>query len=146
MTGAETQGGAGLPIVVRPAASGDAGFILSSWLRSYRESPEAKSMLRPVYEREHATLIRRLLSRCGARVVTLASDESRIIAWACDEERAGSHVVHYVYTKRLFRQFGLASRLLGAPEPEAIVWHTHRTRAGEGLAKRLTSVFNPYLR
>ena len=90
-----------------------------------------------VYYSYHHRLIERLVER-GA-VIQVAKSEGVIVGWICTE---GS-VLHYVYVKSAFRDFGVAKKLwevVGRPTD-----CSHSSEATQSLASRLQMTYNPYL-
>jgi GNAT superfamily N-acetyltransferase len=115
-----------LPISLRPSEPGDRGFILDSWIRSYRDSPWAR-MMGHAYTDGHDALIKRILGRSAVLVACYDADPETILGWACTER----DVVHYVYVKHKLRRRGIARMLLG-PFVSREVRYTHMLPAKPG--------------
>ena len=107
---------ADLGVVFRPMVAEDEGFVLSSWLRSYRDR-----FARAIAARPHELDYRRYWSedglkgavvaqirRTGGVVCADSEDPETILGWAVGNVEC----VHYVYVKASCRRRGLGSRLL----------------------------------
>lgn len=135
-------------VQLRPMVASDVNFILHSWLESYRKSPQVETVLGPVYFRQHHRLLSSLLPGCSVIVLANPEDLNQILGWACWQKLSDFLVLHYVYVKAPFRQLGLARTMVEFAKRATQttgVHHSHSTRAGLRLARRLGSVFNPYL-
>lgn len=150
-------------MIVRGPVRTDAGFLLDSWLRSYQHSWSVKRIEPSLYYRYQQKLAEELLTRS---TVLVACDELApdvIWGWICAEVINDALVVHYCYTKEIFRARGVASALvkqiLDAEAaqgwaPRALCW-THDTKVadkfvagmrGNGtIDPSLPSFYNPYL-
>lgn len=129
-----------LPRLIRPYRSDDLSFILSSWCRSYSESPNAAWVPRRVFMRVYHDYIERLLS-LGQLDVQLAVDpdnDEQIYGWSA----LSSGVVHYVYVKQLYRTLGVANELIAGHCPGSLIRHSHWTRACSYVVDRL--VYEPH--
>lgn len=98
---------------IRPAAVGDRAFVLSSWKRSYHESPVvAWSQRTPEGRAAYYAWVNRVLpdvledSRCVMAANPL--DPEHVFGWAC----AGAGILHYAYVKQEYRRQRIARRLL----------------------------------
>lgn len=124
-------------IAFRPPLPTDHNFILSSWLESFRRSPNAGVLPdKPFYD-SHRAHLEELLSRPSARVLCCYSpseappnDLFGFIAWQ-------PGVLHYVYVKHAYRKMGVAKALVlqAGLEPEKGLTYTYRTRVALDYAK-----------
>lgn len=79
-------------------------YVLSSWLRSYGECPEFRSMARGVYFALYEPVVKRLLERSTVAVAWTCDLPHTVLGWLAVE---GDDVVHYICTKRRFRRCGI---------------------------------------
>ncbi len=130
-------------VCFRAATEADAPLLLDSWMRSFRKSQgHVPGPIYAVFQREK---VLRLLGRSAVSVLVACNpeDASQVFAYAASERRGGILVLHYLYTKHAFRRMGIGTLLLR--RLEALGCHyTHRTPAGERLARRFSAHFNPY--
>jgi GNAT superfamily N-acetyltransferase len=115
-----------LPHLIRPAALGDRGYILQTWLESYRASPGAQQLPDFAYWSHfgHVGLVEALLEKHGALVACLPERPSWIYGWMC----AGGKSLHYAFTRFEFRKQGIGRALFEvAHKPERV---THVTIDG----------------
>ena len=128
---------------LRPATPDDRGYIIDSWLQSFRGSPFAQRLPSDVYWSRYgqAGLVEDLVGQASLVVACLPDDPTYIYGWLC-AQRGGC--LHYVFVRHDFRRMGFASRLVGVVEPE-IVTVTHMTTEFSRLMKgREVKYTNPY--
>lgn len=103
-------------VKLRPLRPSDYNFILSSWLRSYRNSRFGKGFTNDVYYRSQTDVILGLLSTATTLVACLPDDEERIVGYIVSQmEPMGEHFwVHYCYVRHTYRRFGIARQLAKA--------------------------------
>ncbi len=133
-------------VIFRPMVADDAAFIFDSWLKSYRDSEFAMRVRGPLYRAQQHDLIEKLLRRGHGVVAADAEEPWHIVGYVAGEAFGALTCIHYLYVKQNFRRKGIARKLydfasLGA----SAVQHSHDTDDGRKVAKRLGSVFNPYL-
>ena len=131
----------------RDLEPGDVSFLFSSWLKSYGKALEREGKRRfftPTHEvAAHHDVIARLLQRGRVLLACDPRAPKEVWSWCCFEAKAGT-VVHYVYTRQLFRRFGFAAELLRrATSGGGPVTHTHETQAGRGMCLVLRSTYAP---
>lgn len=125
----------------REAVESDAPLLLDSWMRSYRKSQG--HVPGPIYATFQREKVLRLLGRSVVTIACNPEDFSQVFGYAVSEKRGPILVLHYLYTKHAFRRMGIGTLLLR--QLEAMGCHyTHRTPAGESLARRFSAHFNPY--
>ena len=104
-----------LPVQIRPAEDQDIAMLYDSWLKSY--AGQNKDQPRwSVYPMQR-TVVRRLL-RDAITLVAAGNDAESagdIYGWACAERSPeyGKLVLHYAFTKMVFRKRGIFRALLG---------------------------------
>jgi hypothetical protein len=137
-----------LPVLVRKAQRSDIPFITSSWLRSNREGFFVRSVGNTVYYHQHHKILEQLLPRSVVLVACNEDDPDQILSWICAEVVDTALVIHYIYTKKPFRKFGLAKRLVNLLEesesPPAIMV-THSNPSMRPLLREKNIIYNPYL-
>lgn len=113
-----------LPIKLRPVASTDVDFLISSWTKSYRQSYFAQKIPNEIYFTEHKKIIARRFQDSSALIAYHDRDEDQIcgyIVYAPAKHRTACLLVHYVYVKHPFRRLGVGKALLS----EAIADASH---------------------
>ncbi len=91
-----------------------------------------------VYDHGQNATIERLLAAFPPVVAAFQAVPDEIVGWVCREFHRPA--THFLYVKHDYRRMGVGTTL-GA----GTVYHTHQTRAGDVLFKKLGSLFNPYL-
>lgn len=109
-------------------------FVYSSWLKSYRQMSPARN---EDYHAGQRQLIDHIRTHAKVRVATPKHDPLTIYGWICYGERA---VVHYLYVKRPFRDYGLG-RLLVRDMGPGELRPSHMTPMGEIFLRRLARTF-----
>ena len=103
-----------LPVQIRPAEHQDIPMIYDSWLNSY--AGQNKDQPRWSVFPMQRTIVRRLL-KVGVTLIAAGNNlesQDDIYSWAC-AERSPTHgklVLHFAFTKMLFRRRGLFAALL----------------------------------
>lgn len=101
-------------LTISRARPDDIPFVIQSWLRAYRRSPWAGVIPNNLYDQTYGETINQLFNR-GLRVKVLqnAANPGLIVAWIAYEVLPrGEIVVHFLFTKPLYRKKGLAKALL----------------------------------
>lgn len=134
-------------LTFRPLQDSDKAFVFNSWLKSYRNSSFAKSMINEVYFTFHAKLIEQALVSSQVIVAASTVDQTQVYGWIVFRQLDEDTIVHYVYVKFPYRKFGLGEQLLrfASPDAEKYTIITHEPRNFELLSKKFNLVYNPYL-
>lgn len=117
-------------VAYRDARADDIAFCLDSWLRSWRTCPSAGTIRNDMYFPVQRATIEGLIGR-GAKITVacLASDDSKILGWVCYEITSQNEtVIHYLYVKDAYIQFGLGSQLVARCPGTKPGLFTHRYR------------------
>lgn len=103
----------GSMIAFRNASSeSDLAFIYSKWLQSFRRAPYAKWIPNHTYFSEHHKIIENLLRKSRVRLAVNAEDLDQIYGFLVSQVIDDVPVVHFVFVKDAFREFGIATALL----------------------------------
>lgn len=127
-----------IPWALRPGSAGDHGFVVDSWLTSYRDKARARSC-GDLYMREYKWKIREILKRADLLVACDVADPWLILGYAVTSavgdggalhgkllhENEYVRRVHYVFVKELYRREGIARSLLGDLLDEVNVQYSH---------------------
>lgn len=160
---------------VRPANATDLEFVVASWVDSYRNSHFSGPIPMPMYRDVMTASVRWILNRPGIEIWVAFKPDERppddLYGWVCiegavpmrvrewdpvqrltvDVEHIAPIVVHYAYVKQMFREKGIAKRLLLAagvePRMKPVI-HTFKTAIVaklQGLGKLPGASFAPQL-
>ena len=125
----------------------DAGLILNSWLKSYRNgwmqsdrsNPPIKNVRGDIFFKEHHSAILDILKSAKIICAVSKDDENQIYGWICLE----GDTVHYIYVKQIYRNYGIASDLLEhALGDTEEFFYTHYPFIETSLT--VGGVYNPY--
>lgn len=137
-----------LPIRIRAATDADVGYVLKSWLETYRrESLWAKHMENEVFYPRHRAVVTELVEQDDTIVAVNANDPAHLLGFACGRRVKNALVIHFVYVKFAFRNFGVGRALLSTFEWDGKepVTATHWTHSVDGLSRTKPILYNPYL-
>lgn len=128
---------------IRPATPNDANFIISSWLKRYRDAISPRLVTDKIYYSAQHQIIAAILQKPTTEVFIAcnAADEGQICGYVVGERLPDLSMIHWVYVKNSFRKWGIATELL-AKFPEA-TQYTHRTHLVKFLDKNGKLRYNP---
>lgn len=137
-------------IIIRPKTHEDHDFIFSSWLKDFLDHSDfAHNIPRNIYFAFHKKIIEKILSRPSVIVLIAAarSEKDVVLGYLVTERLPKLKLMHYVYVKEGFRNFGICKKLfIEAPFLiDDSVHISHLTRSGLILAKRIGLRYAPYL-
>lgn len=107
-------------ISIRPAALEDWGFVIGTWLDSFRDEPEAGMVSMESWYPSMEPELKKLLNRKASRTLVACGDDdpSFLYGFICGEPSQPVPLVHYVFVKQPYRRWkdkpGIASRLFAA--------------------------------
>jgi len=117
----------GATFKIRAYEPSDEGFVLKSWLKSYRTAPANFRLRDREYYEERMPLVKHLVDRGRVLLAVDVEDPDLAFGWVCYEK----NVLHYVYVKEAFRRLGIATELfehsinIDGAEPVYLT-HMHR--------------------
>ena len=86
----------------------DESYVMSTWLKSYQESPVVNRVRAREYFRGQQAVAMRLIEKAGVMLAVSPADHNVIWGWICAEP----HVVHYVYVRpQMRRPYGIGRAL-----------------------------------
>jgi GNAT superfamily N-acetyltransferase len=96
---------------IRSATDRDTGFVLKTWKLLAVETPPLnlffnKTLLLAVFN----AAVERLFDGSTCRIACSPDDESTILGFAVANPH--EHLLHFIYTKSVYRRFGIANALL----------------------------------
>tara|TARA_Y100001973_G_C5130868_1_gene297706 strand:+ start:472 stop:1068 length:597 start_codon:yes stop_codon:yes gene_type:complete len=124
-----------LPVRIRPADHNDQNLIYSSWLKSY--AALNKDQPKMVVWKLHAPVVKQLLERSVTLVACDKEEGDNVYAWMCAERTPKFFVLHFAYTKSMFRRWGLQKALVRGfdyKKGEAVMC-SHRSHLIKSLKK-----------
>ena len=135
------------PIRLRKANQEDVGFIINSWLKSFKYSTWCRNVTNTIYFAEHHKIIERLLKNFDTVIACNDNDPSQIYGFINAGSVDGIFCLNYIYVKQAFRNLSVGKALLNSFEhdPSTASVYTHHTRIAERLAAKYNMIFHPYL-
>jgi hypothetical protein len=124
-------------ITFRKYESEDENFIMSSLLRSYRDSVVNKDIPTKIYYDNQRSVTSKLLESADILVACSPDMSDQIYGYVVYEQPS---LLHYIYVKYTFRKFGIAKELLSRAELTTPTIITHSPRS-----KTADFIYNPYL-
>jgi len=121
----------------------DEAFLMSSWLKSYRD--RESHVRTTIYFPMQKEVIEKLLARSKVVVAVDPEDTDMIYAYAVGEPAVNT--LHYVYVKHSLRMHGVAKKLVEQIlDPTKLIVASHRPNAMEDVLYKYNMVYNPYVR
>ena len=101
-----------LPVYIRLADQGDSSFVYKSWLDSWWV--QNKDQYQRLFFKSHREVIKNLMENSVTVIACSNEDPNLIFAWVCGVRTKNNRfIVHFAYTKKSLRKFGLCKALLG---------------------------------
>lgn len=129
-----------LDFIIRKAKPEDVDYITATWLNSVYEQCK-RDMKKSVFMPNHNKLIKERLPLMRCLVACNPEDQDQIYGYIVFNRPS---VVHFAYTKGVFRKLGVFKKLLDAAEIKKDIEATHKGPMFKTLESKLTLVFNPY--
>ena len=107
-----------LPILYRPPTEGDLSFIVSSWLKSQRNSDFSNFISNQIYYRYNEHLIKKVIERSMISIICDPEDPNHVYGYAVYEFLGDIFVLNFIYIKYTYRNMKLAYNLLKAISPK----------------------------
>ena len=135
-------------VQIRSMVPEDESFIYSSWLKSYRNSPNAANMPNQVFYDNHKRIIQNIINTAQVSIICSSEDSDHIFGFICWEPTDSNFdIYHYLYIKYPYRKMGLANYLfdsIGGNSGGTIVI-THYNNNLRRKSTELGMIYNPYL-
>jgi GNAT superfamily N-acetyltransferase len=101
-----------VPFVTRGLQPADHLFILGSWgVMAHNDIPY-RWMVRDAWRKQYEKMCRWLQTRGQALLAVNPEDTDHILGYVAYDDEQSPLCVHFVYVKKAFRRYGLASHLL----------------------------------
>jgi hypothetical protein len=123
---------------LREMVEADRPFILSSWLKSYRNADTVVHVNNEDYYKGQADLINQLIDRSNVIIACDPEYPTSMFGYVIYED----NVIHYIYCKFSFRRHGVATLLHDAAGQPSVA--THWTYVVPKLPFKVQ--YNPYRR
>lgn len=126
----------------------DRNFVVNSYLKSYRNSPDAQHVVGDFYFTGQTRILEKLLQTAEVVVACNPDKEDDIYGYAIVEGSKSRPVVHYVYIKQAFRRQKLAQRILHACFNQFNVQATiitHKPKYYRELSRKFKLIYDPYV-
>lgn len=134
--------------LVRPGCENDLNFIRNSWIKSHATSDFRRYMTKQVYFDNHTSLVNSLVPYCKAAIACDEEDANHIFAYVVYESFNDVLIIHYTYTKEVYRGLGIASKIIETIKnsvPHKVVMATHANEMFPFLERKHKLLYNPYL-
>lgn len=129
---------------IRLANKADIPFITSTWLNNYKWSHFGKYISRRIYFKEHHRLIQRTIQATPTYVSCDPEDEGFIYGYIVGDNFDGYDLVHYIFVKGPFRNFGIGKALFEHLNKNKRISITHQFDFKKDVPDKIF-VYNPYL-
>lgn len=105
-----------VPIITRQAVESDIGYILDSFLQGAR-SPVYSNMKGTIYFKRYKPILLALLKRSQILIACLPDDPNTIAGFVVYDFLDQIPIIHWVQTRKMFKQQGIAKHLLNQVSP-----------------------------
>lgn len=124
-----------IPVNIRVAIVEDDPIVYDCWARSMADEVGVEGDdARRAFVRGYKPVITALIARSTTMVAVSRKDPLRVLGWICVEI---PDVLHFVFTKRAFRQGGIARQLIERSQLPRDVRASHSTSWGMPRLERL---------
>ncbi len=147
-------------VKTREAKAEDLNFILSTWLKSYKDSDFGRAIPKEIFYSFHQKLVRTILGHENNIVTILCAPEApeQIVGYICHNIKAP--IVYFTYIKYPFRRLGLGKLLLNSlrdwyvkeldlpaehADAKLLIQCTHKFKVWGEFARKYSLVYNPYI-
>lgn len=125
-------------------------FIYATWLHSYKHgSYFAKRITNTIFFKWHHKVIEKILDRDSVKILVASPKEEPniVLGYLVYETMEDKQVIHYIYVKKSFRRFGIATKLLKESGVELKdCSFDHWCFDTDWICAKLpTLIYNPYL-
>ena len=136
-----------LPIAIRNVFPEEHNFILNSWIKSGYRSKTLEPVAKEIYTLNQHEVISSLLVRSKVIVAQELNNPENIYGYICYDYIDGIFVLHYAYTKQIYRNLEIFKHLLqhAAKDNPVTGFYTHHTKVCEKIMPKLNLLYNPYL-
>lgn len=137
-----------LPISIREAYDSEHPFIYNSWIKSGFRSRALEIVAKELYTIHQHDIITHILARSTVVVAQELNKPENLYGYLVYQWIDGVFVVHYAYTKQIYRGLGVLTALLedsGFNHRATAGFYTHTTKAAHNIDNKLNLIYNPYL-
>lgn len=136
-----------IPYKLREALPEDLNFIFHSWISSYKSGKPNHNTPPPFYFQGQHKVIERILRQAKTLLLVEAEHSENVFAYIVYEEIEGIFVLHYAYTKRLYRGFKMIKKLLSEVRKDDKVAgiYTQDSASARFVADKINLFHNPYI-
>ncbi len=107
-----------LPIIIRNYKDGDKNFILNHYLHETSRLFPYKFMEYKMFNIKHSSNLTELLTKVSVALAVNPEEEDHIFSFVVYEKVEDITVIHFIYTKEVYRNQGIASELINNIFPE----------------------------
>lgn len=135
-----------LPVTYRPGSADDLNLVYSSWLKEYRRSKATRFIPDELYFTYQKNLIDHILQHSSATIICDPEDPKFIYGYIIFQYLNDHLLIHWMYIKNNFREFGLARDLITHLEPHAktkTIYISHLSKILTQSANQHSPSYNP---
>ena len=128
----------------------DESFVFNSWLKSFKDAPMVSGATSTIYFKEMHDVIKCVIRDPSTTVIIASSpeDSESIFGYIVSQRIGAAQVIHWVYVKHSFRNFGIGRHLEAAAKsiaPHESLAYTLRTKLSDVLTRKDSYVYNPFI-
>lgn len=127
----------------------DESFLFNSWLKSYKDSRMVAGVSNTVYYAEMHEVIKGVIKSPATTVIVACdqADPSTIFGYVVGQQIGAALIIHWVYVKHPFRNFGIGRHLESAIRgtvPHESIAYSLATKLTDVLTRKDAYVYNPF--
>lgn len=128
----------------------DESFVFNSWLKSFKDSAMMTGVSSTIYFKEMHDVIKSIISDPNTSIIIACSndDDETIFGYAVGQAVGAALILHWVYVKHTFRNFGIGRNLEAAIKmgvPHESIGYALRTKLTDILTRKDSYVYNPFV-
>jgi hypothetical protein len=130
-------------VLIRTATPSDENLIFSTWLKGlYYGNDWFREIPQDLYYENYHKVVTAIIAKPSTCVIVacMKEDADTVLGYSVWEKREEKYVLHWVFTKPVWRKLGLAKSLI----PKEVSLVTHLTKVGRSI-KPKEWVFDPFL-
>jgi hypothetical protein len=136
-------------ILIRDFDEHDRFYVQESWMRHYYKNSYFAKKIKPgIYYKNHELVIKHIMARptIQKKIVCYKELSEVPLGFLVYDKTSPKNIIHFIYTKRAFRKFGLARILLESEKLDPnLCEFSHWTYDFDHLVHRFPDIiYNPY--
>lgn len=138
----------GIAYGLRYYARGDEGVVFSTWMSHIRKTDPFSRFDRDGMAWHRSAVLGPLVERCPPLIAHATDNERLVFGWAAGEYTTGRQVLHLIYVRSIYRNYGIGSKLMSVVFPHfksRPIYVTHQGKTFRHRCRSWNLIYNPYM-